>query len=128
MTQSTLPQIQTLHLVAGAGVPGAPALNLDLIYNTDVAPPTLDGKGLITQAVTPPGGRIEVHGIHGEVTEMRTSPGMRMINLRGVCSEPPTTVLFPFSAVFVVDRDWNGEGSFTYGGKKVVSVPIRAER
>jgi len=127
MTQDVLLPVQTLHLMATTGQPGAPTLTLSLIYNPDTEPATLDGKGMITQAVTPPGGRIEVQGIHGEVTEMRhfQSSGNQMISIRGLCSEPNAQVLYPFSAVFVTDSNWKGEGSFTYGSKTVSGVPIR---
>jgi len=129
VTQGVLSQTQTLNLMAGTGLPGAPTLNMRLIFNPDTAPPTLDGTGAITQAVTPPGGRIDVQGIHGEVTEIGfQSTVLRLINLRGVCSGPPALVLFPFSAAFVTDSNWNGEGSFTYGGKVIARVRIRAEQ
>lgn len=130
MTQNVLSQTQILKLVASTEKPGAPMLRLSLIYNTDTLPPTLDGTGIITQAVTPPGGRIDVQGIHGEVTELQffQSSGNLLISLRGLCSEPPAMVLFPFSAVFVTDRNWKGEGNFTYGSKTVSRVPIRADK
>jgi hypothetical protein len=130
VAQTVLSQTQTLNLVASTGLLGAPTLHLTLIYNPDTVPATLDGTGVITQAVAPPGGRIDVHGIHGEVTELQffQSSGSNLISLRGVCSEPPAMVLFPFSAVFVTDSKWNGEGSFTYGSKTVSRVPIRADK
>jgi Domain of unknown function (DUF1842) len=84
---------------------------------------------VIIQAVTPPGGRIDVQGIHGEVTEMRffQSSGCQLISLGGLCSEPPALVLFPFSAAFVTDSSWNGEGKFTYGSKTIWQAQIRAD-
>lgn len=126
MKQGVLQPVQTLHLVT-IGQPGSPTLTLSLIYNPDLNPATLDGKGEISQAVTPPGGRIEVQGIHGEVSELRVlqPSGNYVFSLRGQCAEPPNTVLFPFSAAFITDREWNGEGHFTYGSKTVSGVQIR---
>jgi len=130
VSQTVLSQTQTLNLVASTKLPGAPTLHLTLIYKPDTDPATLDGTGVISQAIAPPGGRIDVQGIHGEVTDVQffQSSGSRLISLRGVCSEPPALVLFPFSAVFVVDSKWIGEGSFTYGSKSISRVPIRADK
>jgi hypothetical protein len=41
MVQNVLSQTQILKLMAGTEQPGAPALRLNLIYNTDMLPPTL---------------------------------------------------------------------------------------
>jgi hypothetical protein len=122
MTQTnTVTQHQTLHFTAGTGQPGAPTLQMTLIYDPEKR--TLDGAGVITQAVTPPGGRIDVQGIHGEVIDLQA--GSRLIALRGSCTEPPQMVIFDFSAAFVVDRNnWNGEGIFNYGRKTSGPVPV----
>lgn len=122
MTQTTtVTQLQTLQFTAGTGLPGAPSLQLTLLYHPEKL--TLDGTGVITQAITPPGGRIEVEGIHGEVTHLRS--GDSLITLRGSCHEPPMMVIFDFSAGFVVDSKWKGEGVFIYGPKAIGPVPIQ---
>lgn len=122
MTQSTTVTLhQTLHFTAGTGLPGAPSLQMTLLYDPEKG--TLDGTGVITQAVTPPGGRIEVEGIHGRVTPLQS--GDRLITLRGACHEPPSMVIYDFLAGFVTNSDWKGEGVFIYGPKAVGPVPVQ---
>jgi hypothetical protein len=118
---TTVTQHQALQFTAGTGLPGAPGLHMTLLYNPEKR--TLDGTGEIIQAVTPPGGRIDVQGIHGEVTDLQS--GFRLITLRGSCTQPPTMVIFNFSAAFVTDSKWKGEGVFNYGPKTVGPVPIQ---
>jgi Domain of unknown function (DUF1842) len=118
---NTVTQHKTLHFTASTGLPGAPTLQMTLIYDTEKR--TLGGTGVITQAVAPPGGRIDVQGIHGEVTDLKA--GFRLLTVRGSCTEPPAMVIFDFSAAFVIDRkNWNGEGIFNYGPKTVGPVPV----
>ena len=118
---TTVTEHQTLQFTVGTGLPGAPSLQMTLLYQPEKR--TLDGAGVITQAVTPPGGRIDVQGIHGEVTDLQS--GMRLITLRGSCTEPPLMVVLNFSAAFVTDSMWKGEGVFNYGPKTVGPVPIQ---
>ena len=122
MTQTTIvTQLQTLHFTAGTGMPGAPSLQMTLLYDPEKR--TLDGTGVITQAVTPPGGRIDVTGIHGHVTPLQS--GYQLITLHGSATEPPLMVIFDFSAGFVTDTEWKGEGVFAYGPKTVGPVPVQ---
>jgi len=77
---NTVTQHKTLHFTASTGLPGAPTLQMTLIYDTEKR--TLGGTGVITQAVAPPGGRIDVQGIHGEVTDLKA--GFRLHHRSGL--------------------------------------------
>jgi hypothetical protein len=68
------------------------------------------------------------HNLEGNEVAQKVLSQIQLPHLvAGTGSEPPAMVLYPFSAVFVVDSDWNGEGTITYGGKTLSRVPIRAE-
>ena len=118
---------QHLQLMAGnLGEPGAPILHLNLIYNPAVTPPTLDGAGLITQAVRSPDGRGTVTGIHGAVYGLTFGKATRVFTLRGTYEPSPIEPLeVPFEATFVTDNDWKGEGGFSFGGRPIARVGIQ---
>jgi hypothetical protein len=118
---TTVTQYQTLHFTAGTALPGAPSLQMTLLYDQEKG--TLAGTGVITQAVTPPGGRIDVEEIHGRVTPLNS--GDRLITLRGAAHEPPMMVVFEFSAGFVTNAKWKGEGVFIYGPKAIGPAPVQ---
>ncbi len=127
MSSYQLSGAQHLQLMAGnLGQPGAPILHLGLIYNPAANPATLDGTGLITQAVTPPGGRGTVTGIHGVVYELGSDKATRVFTLRGTYEPSPIEPLeVPFEAMFVTDNDWKGEGGFSFGGRPNAPVAIQ---
>jgi hypothetical protein len=47
------------------------------------------------------------------------------VSLKGACMGPPTGLVLEFAATFVVEIDWKGRGSFSYGSHHVNDVPVR---
>ena len=131
MSTSELSAVIPLHLVAGnLGLPGAPILNLAVLYNSDPIDATLSGEAVITQAVPPPYGRIAVHGVHGPVHGLGLGGATRVFTLTGQYFQsfpPPAIGVMEqhFTATFVTDNNWQGHGTFTYGGHVVANVPIK---
>ncbi|MFZ4877526.1 DUF1842 domain-containing protein [Janthinobacterium sp. Mn2066] len=129
MASNELNEIEHLYLVAGnLGSPGAPILNLALLFNS--ADGALSGEALVAQAIAPPNGRVVIRPISGEVHGLGLQHYTRAFTLSGeytVSVPPPAigTYLAKFTATFVTDNDWVGQGSFTYGNQTVKDVPIR---
>ena len=133
MSASELTAVKPVHLVAGnLGTPGAPVLNLALLYNPDSTPASLSGEAVITQAIAPPNGRIVIHGVHGPVHGLGYGKETRVFSLKGTYwqSFPPPAIgqiQEEFTATFVTDNNWQGHGTFTYGGQTVANVPIKQQ-
>ncbi|MFL6673084.1 MAG: DUF1842 domain-containing protein [Massilia sp.] len=120
--------IQMIQLIAGnLGLPGAPVLQLDLLYNPEEG--NLNGQAIISQTVVPPYGRVVVRHVTGDAHGLGLGGATRAIAVRGeyVQSFPPPAIgsyLAQFSATFVTDNNWKGHGSFEFGNQKVMNVPV----
>ena len=131
MSTSELSAVKPIHLIAGnLGMPGAPILNLALLYNPDPVVASLSGEAVITQSIAPPNGRIVIHGVHGPVHGLGLGGATRVFTLKGEYWQPfppPAIGLVQehFTATFVTDNNWQGHGTFTYGGQTVANVPIK---
>lgn len=117
-----------IHLLAGhLGQPGAPVLHLAMMYDSEQG--SLNGEAMITQAVTPPSGRVVVRHVSGNVHGLGLGGATRAVSLQGeyVVTLPPPAIgsfLEKFSATFVTDNNWKGHGSFEFGSHKVSNVPV----
>lgn len=129
MTTSDLSSVTLLQLISGnLDVPGAPVLNLALMYDSQSG--AVAGEALITQAIAPPDGRILVRNVTGQVHGLGIGGVTRVMSLKGeyVYILPPPaigSVTEKFEATYVTDNQWKGHGSFQYGGKSVRNVPIK---
>ena len=125
---NTFDSVRAITLTAGnQGMPGAPILTMALLI--DGADGTAQGKGEITQAVAPPYGELRVSNITGQVRSMGFGPATQALALHGTIFttlKPPAigTMEIPFSAFFVTDNDWVGNGYFNYPPNDVTDVPI----
>ncbi|MBB5606120.1 MULTISPECIES: DUF1842 domain-containing protein [unclassified Janthinobacterium] len=121
--------VEHLYLTAGnLGLPGAPILNLAVLYNS--ADGALSGEALIAQAIAPPNGRVVIRPVSGQAHGLGLQHYTRAFTLSGeytVSVPPPAigTYLAKFTATFVTDNDWTGRGTFTYGDQTVKDVPIK---
>lgn len=128
MSNNDFASLQHIQLIAGhIGTPGAPVLQLALTYNTENG--VLNGEALITQAVAPPYGRLEVLHATGQVHVLGFGPAKQTFTVEGeiFIPFPPPQIghsTEKFSASFITDLDWKGSGSFSYGNNKVVNVPV----
>lgn len=120
--------IALIHLLAGhLGQPGAPLLTLALVYDPETD--AVNGQATISQAVTPPNGKIVVRHVSGDVRGLGLGGATRAITLEGEYAQslqPPAigSITEKFSATFVTDNHWSGHGSFEFGGHKVNNVPV----
>jgi hypothetical protein len=128
MMSTELNTIQPIRLMAGHLTRiGAPILYLSLLYNTEEG--SLNGEAVITQSVTPPGGRVVVRHVSGVVHGLGLNGATRAVTVQGEYAHslpPPAfgTVLEKFSATFVTDNNWKGHGSYQFGGTDVANVPV----
>lgn len=104
--------------VGNFGMPGAPALNLNL--GVDSTSGVIHGTASITQSLPPPYGEIVIPQVSGQLLHTGFGEDVRLVHLHGqyAVSVPPPgigTYLAPFSAALVVDAAWNGHGSFLFG-------------
>jgi hypothetical protein len=117
-----------VNLIAGhLAQPVAPILNLALMYDPESG--GLNGSAVISQAVTPPSGRVVIRHVSGDVHGLGLGGATRVFTLMGeyVQSVPPPAIgsyLAKFTATFVTDNHWKGHGSFDWGTHKVENVPI----
>jgi hypothetical protein len=106
---------------------GAPTLRVEALVN--VASGHISGHGEIVESVDPPGDRIRIDNVEGRLFPPGINPQARAVTLSGKYNRPtpgggvPT---FPESleATLVVDENWKGSGTFSYGGKEVADVPV----
>ena len=129
MSNSELVNANPIYLICGnLGMPGAPVLSLALMYDTGNE--SIGGQGLITQAIAPPNGRLVIHGISGQVHGLGVGGVTRVMALTGTFEHsltPPAIgqVTEKFQATFATDDNWQGHGSFTYGGQTIHNVPVK---
>jgi len=125
---NTFESVSVVTLTAGnRGMAGAPILTMALMIDGEDG--SVHGKGEITQAIAPPYGELSVSNITGQVRSMGFGPATRAVALKGTIYstlKPPAigTVEIPFSAFFVTDNDWVGNGYFNYPPHDVTDVPI----
>ena len=125
---NTFESVRVITLTAGnQGMPGAPILTMALMI--DGADGTVQGKGEISQALAPPYGELRVSNITGQIRAMGFGPATQALALKGTIFttlKPPAigTMEMPFSAFFVTDNDWVGNGYFNYPPNDVTDVPI----
>ncbi len=128
MSESNFIEADPVYLISGnLGTPGAPILSLALMY--DPATGVISGQGMITQSVAPPNGRITIHGISGQVHGLGYGPGRENLvtTLTGTFqgTQPTAPITEQFTATFSTDQQWQGHGTFTYGGNTVRNVPVK---
>lgn len=120
--------ISLVHLLAGhLGQMGAPILTVAMMYDSETG--ALNGEAMISQAVTPPSGRVTVRHVSGDVRGLGHGGATRAITMQGefVQTLPPPLIgsfVEKFTATFVTDNHWKGHGSFEFGTHKVSNVPV----
>jgi hypothetical protein len=120
--------ISLINLLAGhLAQPGAPILHLALMYDSESG--TLNGEAMISQAVTPPNGRVLVRHVSGDVRGLGLGGATRVMTVQGefIQSLPPPAIgsfVEKFTATFVTDNHWKGHGSFEFASHKVTNVPV----
>jgi hypothetical protein len=97
---------------------GGATLELDLVV--DASKGVVYGGGRITQAVTPGGGDLPIHNISGRIRHTGLGQDQLLVALEGEYGipGPPGTIAIStgkLTAALAVDRQWNGDGMFTYG-------------
>lgn len=121
--------LEQLYLTAGnIGLPGAPVLNLALLYNSVAG--ALTGEAQISQSVAPPYNLVTIRPVSGPVHGLGIGGATRVFSLSGeytVSVPPPAfgTYLAKFTATFSTDNNWSGHGTFTYGDNTVTNVAIK---
>lgn len=118
-------------LVGNSGTPGAPILHFAGVVNAPTG--AVNGTAEITQSLPPPNGVIEIHNITGQIRQLGLGDNKQVVSLSGqyVVSVPPPAIgsyLAKFEAVLLVDKEWNGTGSFTYNNHTVHDVPVKSMR
>jgi Domain of unknown function (DUF1843)/Domain of unknown function (DUF1842) len=121
-----------LYRVSGTagnvGTPGAPILSFDLLVNSSTG--NASGHASIVQTLPPPLGTIHISNATGKVTNLvfggTVSHGVALQGtyVRPVPPIEPIVIEEKFAAHFVVDVNWDGRGSFEYGGSDVNDVPV----
>jgi hypothetical protein len=92
----------------------------------------LSGHASITQAIAPPGGDILINNVTGHVRHLIFGGTVTvLVSLQGTYERrgpPPTEyiILEQFRAQFSVNVQWDGRGSFDYGGQAVNDVPVKS--
>lgn len=118
-----------VQLVAGnEGMPGAPILTMSLLVNAVTG--QITGQAVQTQSVAPPGNKIVIGNVTGQMRSAGFGSVTKLIALQGsaVISFPPPAIgsyLAPFSAHFGVDNNWSGTGGWTLGNTNVDDVPVK---
>jgi len=132
MAKQELEHSQKIDLISGnLGTPGAPVLHLSLIYNIDQDDAQLSGIAVISQAVAPPNGRIVIKNVSGPVHGLGLGgKETRVFSLTGEYTQsfPPPAIgeiVEKFTATYSTDNNWQGHGTFAYGGHVVRNVPIK---
>jgi hypothetical protein len=105
---------------------GGATLELDLLV--DASKGAIYGDGRILQAVTPPGGDLPIHNITGQIRHTGLHKDQLLVALHGeygIPGPPPTIAIGTgkMTAALTLDRQWNGDGMFTYGVNGRQSCP-----
>lgn len=97
---------------------GAATLEFDLVVHADDG--QIYGSGRIKQSIPPPNGDVPIPRVAGLVRHTGLGQDQLLVALSGryALQGPPTQPIETecrMQAALVVDADWNGVGSFTYG-------------
>jgi len=109
------------------GLPGAPILYFDLLYNTSTG--ALSGHACIVSASPPPFGHIVISNVTGKVlTSIFGGTISHVVTLQGTYQQPlpagPIIIEQSFAAYFLLGSNFDGRGSFEFGGTLVKDVPV----
>jgi Domain of unknown function (DUF1842) len=121
-------QMKRLTGTAGnVGLPGAAILYFDLLYNTSNG--TVSGHACIVSASPPPFGHIVISNVTGKVTNLIFGGTLSHgVTLQGTYQQPipagPIIIEQSFAAAFLLDSNFDGRGSFEFGGNVVNDVPV----
>ncbi len=101
--------------VGHGGMPGAPILHMTLGVNASTG--EVAGTAEITQALPPPYGSMAIPHVAGRIFQTGFGGNELLVHVTGQYPEsatPPAigTYQAEFSAALVVDRFWDGRGSF----------------
>jgi len=124
------PQLQThrVNVLVGEVQPGATDCQLKLLVDAPAG--TVSGHAVIKQATMPPL-NIHVNNVTGRIFTFGVEPAKRVVELSGTYSEtlpPPAigTLTFEFGASLIIgEDDWDGRGSFTFGGHELRDQPVK---
>lgn len=108
--------------------PGATILLVDALVYAPAG--RITGTADILRAEAPPGGKIEIHDLRGEIRSLGYgTPAKRLVALSGFfVPDPPGGLLESFSASLEIEQDsWEGEGSFKYGPHTVKGKVVPVE-
>ncbi len=128
MSELTLNAITEITLVAGKqGTPGAPLLQLTMLYNPQADQALVVGVGSISWAIATPA--IKINVVTGRVVALGFGNAERVLAVEGsYIYYLPTPqigqITEQFSATFSIDPQWNGHGTFTYGSQTIANVPV----
>jgi Domain of unknown function (DUF1843)/Domain of unknown function (DUF1842) len=122
--------LQTKNLkgtMGNVGLPGAPILHFDVLYNTSTG--DLSGHACIVSAAPPPLGHIVISNVTGKARKVIFGGTVNYIvtmqgTYRQVITEPPIIIEKSFAACFYADSNFDGRGSFEFGGDVVNDVPV----
>jgi hypothetical protein len=118
-----------LCLVAGnEGTPGAPILHLSLLVNAVTG--QITGQGTQSQAIAPPGGKINISNITGVMHSAGFGKVTKLIALKGEAfiSFPPPAIgsyIAPFNAAFATDNNFAGHGGWHLGTTIIADAPVK---
>lgn len=116
-----------VKLKVGSDLMGAPTLTIDAVVNAETG--AMNGHATITQALPPPMGEITVDHLRGRLTNLPMPPHpSKVVTLEGqyLPPLPPPSIgpILTLEVHLLVDAQWNGRGSFTYGGQRIDNVPV----
>ncbi len=106
---------------------GSPRLTLHLAVNA--ATGQVNGRGDISQSVTPQEGAVHIPDVSGQIFHTGFPTDTMLVHVTGeyLYSFPPPaigTMELPFSAALAVKSDWDGKGSFAYGRRQVTHCTV----
>ncbi|WP_256078625.1 DUF1842 domain-containing protein [Massilia sp. YIM B04103] len=126
MSENIFPVTQ-LVLTTGSRMRGEARLQLTLLHNPELGQTTVVGIGFITQATLAPA--IEIPIVSGQVVPLEAPNAERVLRVEGsyVRDWPgtqPGQSQEHFYGTFLIDKQWNGRGTFSYGKHVVHDVLI----
>jgi Domain of unknown function (DUF1842) len=112
--------------VSPPGLAGAKTLKMKLGVNAPNG--HVQGSGEVTQALPPPFGTTPIPHISGHL-QPTPVPELMMVHLIGEAIVPPPpnqpiTITEKFVASLVINRQWEGTGSFTVGSNTVTHCKV----